>query len=73
MAMVLLGFSKLIIICVAVLTATFLVGFFIGYSKGLDHGIEYSVYRTITEIGKLFEKRGMKELYEETLKEIKNE
>lgn len=57
------------LIVVALLSVSFVVGWFCGYFRAIDDVTPYAIERTIGEIAKIFDKHGMKDIFDRLIKE----
>lgn len=61
--------GTLVVVAVILMSISFCLGLFFGYNRAIDEVMGYSIERTIIEIGKIFERHGMKDIFDRLIKE----
>jgi len=65
---------ELVVVMAAILmSVSFCLGLFFGYNRAIDEVMGYSIERTVIEISKIFERHGMKDIFDKLLREALDE
>lgn len=62
-------FAIPILIVVIIVSVSFCIGWLFGYSRAVNEVMPYTIERTICEIAKIFDKHGMKDIFDRLIKE----
>lgn len=58
-----------VVVAVVLMSVSFCIGLFFGYNRAVDDVMGYSIQRTVCEIAKIFERHGMKDVFDRFIKE----
>lgn len=63
----------LVVVAAILMSISFCLGLFFGYNRAIDEVMGYSIERTVIEISKIFERHGMKDIFDKLLREALDE
>ena len=61
--------GSVVVVAAILMSVSFCFGLFFGYRRAIDEVMGYSIERTIIEISKIFERHGMKDIFDRLIKE----
>lgn len=65
--------GSVVVVAAILMSVSFCFGLFFGYRRAIDEVMDYSIKRTIIEISKIFERHGMKDIFDKLLREASDE
>lgn len=61
--------GSVVVMAAVLMSVSFCFGLFFGYKRAIDEVMGYSIERTVKEISKIFERHGMKDIFDRLIKE----
>lgn len=65
--------GTLVVVAAILMSISFCLGLFFGYNRAIDEVMGYSIERTVIAISKIFERHGMKDIFDKLLREALDE